>query len=129
MHKALPDFPKFAITYSVSENEEFSQVNQEKMKESLYDYNQMFETHFGIEEINAYNSNLNDRLARKDKKYLNREQQLDIVIVVDRLLTGFDAPCLSTLFIDRQPMTPQNIIQAFSRTNRLFDGGNSMDRL
>lgn len=121
MHKALPDFPKFAITYSVSENEEDSQVNQQKMKESLYDYNQMFGTHFNIEEINAYNSNLNDRLARKDKKYLNREQQLDIVIVVDRLLTGFDAPCLSTLFIDRQPMTPQNIIQAFSRTNRLFD--------
>lgn len=123
MHKALPDFPKFAITYSVSENEEASQVNQEKMKESLYHYNQMFGTHFGIEEINAYNSNLNDRLARKDKKYLNREQQLDIVIVVDRLLTGFDAPCLSILFIDRQPMTPQNIIQAFSRTNRLFDEG------
>ncbi|MCX4269758.1 MAG: hypothetical protein OSJ62_14020 [Lachnospiraceae bacterium] len=123
VHKALPDFPKFAITYSISENEEASQVNQEKMKQSLYDYNQMFGTHFGIEEINAYNSNLNDRLARKDKKYLNREQQLDIVIVVDRLLTGFDAPCLSTLFIDRQPMTPQNIIQAFSRTNRLFDEG------
>ena len=123
MHKALPDFPKFAITYSVSENEEASEVNQKKMKEALDDYNQMFGTHFGIEEINAYNSNLNDRLARKDKKYFNREQQLDLVIVVDRLLTGFDAPCLSTLFIDRQPMTPQNIIQAFSRTNRLFDEG------
>lgn len=123
VRRALPDFPKFAITYSISENEESSQVNQEKMKKSLYDYNRMFGTHFGIEEINAYNSNLNDRLARKDKKYLNREQQLDIVIVVDRLLTGFDAPCLSTLFIDRQPMTPQNIIQAFSRTNRLFDEG------
>ena len=123
MHKALPDFPKFAITYSVSKNEEASQVNQKKMKEALDDYNQMFGTHFGIEEINAYNSNLNDRLARKDKKYFNREQQLDLVIVVDRLLTGFDAPCLSTLFIDRQPMTPQNIIQAFSRTNRLFDEG------
>ncbi len=123
MRKALPDFPKFAITYSISENEEASRINQEKMKKSLYDYNRMFGTHFGIEEINAYNSNLNDRLARKDKKYLNRGQQLDIVIVVDRLLTGFDAPCLSTLFIDRQPMTPQNIIQAFSRTNRLFDEG------
>ena len=123
VRRALPDFPKFAITYSISENEEASQVNQEKMKKSLDDYNRMFGTHFGIEEINAYNSNLNDRLARKDKKYLNREQQLDIVIVVDRLLTGFDAPCLSTLFIDRQPMTPQNIIQAFSRTNRLFDEG------
>ncbi|MCH5251056.1 MAG: type I restriction endonuclease subunit R, partial [Lachnospiraceae bacterium] len=71
---------------------------------------------------NAYNNNLNERLARKEKKYLDRNQQLDLVIVVDRLLTGFDAPCLSTLFMDRQPMSPQNIIQAFSRTNRLFDG-------
>jgi len=123
IHKALPDFPKFAITYSISENEEASQVNQEKMKESLIDYNEMFGTHFGIEEINSYNGNLNDRLARKDKKYFKREQQLDLVIVVDRLLTGFDAPCLSTLFIDRPPMAPQNIIQAFSRTNRLFDDG------
>ncbi|KFN90587.1 type I restriction-modification system, restriction subunit R [Tetragenococcus muriaticus PMC-11-5] len=43
------------------------------------------------------------------------------MIVVDRLLTGFDAPCLSTLFIDRQPMQPHDLIQAFSRTNRLFD--------
>lgn len=66
-------------------------------------------------------SNLNDRLARKEKKYLDRNQQLDLVIVVDRLLTGFDAPCLSILFMDRKPMTPQNMIQAFSRTNRLFD--------
>ncbi|MFU0843000.1 MAG: hypothetical protein ACFWT8_00305 [Lacticaseibacillus casei] len=41
--------------------------------------------------------------------------------MVDRLLTGFDAPCLSTLFIDRKPMQLQNIIQAFSRTNRIFD--------
>lgn len=40
---------------------------------------------------------------------------------MDRLLTGFDAPCLSTIFIDRPPMPPQNIIQAFSRTNRIFD--------
>ena len=71
--------------------------------------------------MNAYNSNLNERLARKEKKYLDRSQQLDLVIVVDRLLTGFDAPCLSILFMDRQPLAPQNIIQAFSRTNRLFD--------
>jgi len=121
--QALPDFPKFAITYSITENEEASHVNQEKMKESLDDYNKMFGTHFGVDAINAYNSNLNDRLARKEKKYFDRNQQLDIVIVVDRLLTGFDAPCLSTLFMDRQPMTPQGIIQAFSRTNRLFDEG------
>lgn len=41
--------------------------------------------------------------------------------MVDRLLTGFDAPCLSTIFIDRQPMGPHDLIQAFSRTNRIFD--------
>ena len=120
VHKALPDFPKFAITYSISENEEASKLNQDKMKESLKDYNDMFGTSYEIENINAYNSNLNDRLARKEKKYLDRSQQLDLVIVVDRLLTGFDAPCLSALFMDRQPMSPQGIIQAFSRTNRLF---------
>ena len=121
VHKALPDFPKFAITYSLSENEETSAVNQDKMKKSLKEYNEMFGTGYKIEAIDAYNSNLNDRLARKEKKYMDRNQQLDLVIVVDRLLTGFDAPCLSVLFMDRQPMAPQNIIQAFSRTNRLFD--------
>lgn len=119
--QVLPDFPKFAITYSLSENEESSTVNQEKMKASLEDYNAMFGTHYGIDGINAYNANLNERLARKETRYFDREQQLDLVIVVNRLLTGFDAPCLSTLFIDRQPMSPQDLIQAFSRTNRLFD--------
>lgn len=121
IHKALPDFPKFAITYSLSENDEASTVNQDKMKKSLIDYNEMFGSSYKIDAINAYNSNLNERLARKEKKYMDRSKQLDLVIVVDRLLTGFDAPCLSILFMDRQPMTPQNIIQAFSRTNRLFD--------
>lgn len=121
VHKALPDFPKFAITYSLSENEETSTINQDKMKEALKDYQEMFGNSYQIDAINAYNNNLNERLARKEKKYLDRSQQLDLVIVVDRLLTGFDAPCLSTLFIDRQPMAPLNIIQAFSRTNRLFD--------
>lgn len=119
--RAIPDFPKFAITYSVTENEEESTANQDKMQEAMNDYNEMFGTNFSVEGINAYNNNLNDRLARKDKRYLNRTEQLDFVIVVNRLLTGFDAPCLSTLFMDRQPMKPQDIIQAFSRTNRLFN--------
>lgn len=119
--KVLPDFPKFAITYSVSENEENSTFNQDKMKESIEDYNEMFGTTFDMSQLSTYNRNLNDRLARKKDKYKSRDQQLDLVIVVDRLLTGFDAPCLSTLFIDRQPMNYHDIIQAFSRTNRIFE--------
>lgn len=121
MRKVLPDYPKFAITYSVTENEEGSHVNQEKMQKSLNDYNEMFGTKFDLSQIQSYNENLNKRLARKDKKYKSRNRQLDLVIVVDRLLTGFDAPCLSTIFIDRQPMGPHDLIQAFSRTNRIFD--------
>ena len=119
--QVLPDFPKFAITYSVTENEEGSHVNQEKMQQSLDDYNGMFGTKFEISQIQGYNSNLNKRLARKDAKFKSRNEQLDLVIVVDRLLTGFDAPCMSTIFIDRQPMGPHDLIQAFSRTNRIYD--------
>lgn len=121
IRQVLPDFPKFAITYSVAENEEGSQVNQQKMQKSLDDYNNMFGTKFDLAQIQSYNGNLNKRLARKDPKFKRRHEQLDLVIVVDRLLTGFDAPCMSTMFIDRQPMGPHDLIQAFSRTNRIFD--------
>lgn len=119
--QVLPDFPKFAITYSVTENDESSHLNQQKMRESLDDYNSMFNTKYDLSQIQTYNGNLNKRLARKDSKFKSRSEQLDLVIVVDRLLTGFDAPCMSTMFIDRQPMGPHDLIQAFSRTNRIFD--------
>lgn len=119
--RAFPDFPRVAVTFSVSENAESSQANQDAMRRILSYYNGVFGTSYQLEGLNAYNNNLNDRLARKEKRYCDRNQQIDLVIVVDRLLTGFDAPCLSTLFIDRPPMSPQGLIQAFSRTNRLFD--------
>lgn len=121
IRQVLPDFPKFAITYSVTENEEGSHVNQEKMQKALNDYNDMFGTKYEMSQIQSYNGNLNKRLARKDARFKSRREQLDLVIVVDRLLTGFDAPCMSTIFIDRQPMGPHDLIQAFSRTNRIYD--------
>lgn len=117
----LPDFPKVAITYSISENEEMSSYNHDKMAEAIKDYNGEYGTSFTIAEIKTYNRDINNRLARKVDKYKSRSEQLDLVIVVDRLLTGFDAPCLSTLFIDRLPMKAHDLIQAFSRTNRLYD--------
>ena len=119
--KVLPDFPKIAITYSIGENGDGDEANQNEMKQSLEDYNKMFNTHYSMAELGAYNTNVNDRLARKKDEFKPRSQQLDIVIVVDRLLTGFDAPCLSTLFLGRAPMPYKDLIQAFSRTNRIFD--------
>ena len=117
----VSDFPKVAITYSLAENENTTIENKEAMKKALANYNEEYETSFSLETIGSYNRNLNERLARKKDKYKSRAEQVDIVIVVDRLLTGFDSPNLSLLLIDRFPMTPQGLIQAFSRTNRLYD--------
>lgn len=56
--RILPDFPKVAITFSVSENEEQSQVNQDSMKRYLTYYNKLFGTKYAIEGLGAYNGNL-----------------------------------------------------------------------
>ena len=119
--EVLPDFPKVAITFSVTENEDDSVNDQDFMKDAINDYNHEYGTSFSLDEVGAYNKNINDRLARKNDAYKPQSERLDLVIVVDRLLTGFDSQYLSTLFVDRPPMNPQNIIQAFSRTNRIFD--------
>lgn len=119
--KVLPDFPKIAITFSISQNEEYSEKDQDFMKMVIDDYNHEYGTSFDLEQLSAYNKDVNNRLARKLGKYKSQDERLDLVIVVDRLLTGFDSKYLSTLFVDRPPMLPQNIIQYFSRTNRIFD--------
>jgi len=120
---ALVDFPRFAITYSASvdSNKDDSKENNEMMSEAIDDYNEMFGTSFSVENIQAYNNDLGMRLKRDGDRYKERAQQLDIIIVVKRLLTGFDAPYISTLFIDKQPSKPHDIIQMLSRTNRLLD--------
>lgn len=117
----VADFPKIAMTYSIVENDERTIENNDAMKEAMAYYNDEYGTSFSLETIGSYNRNLNERLARKKDKYKSRAEQVDIVIVVDRLLTGFDSPSMSLLLIDRAPMTPQGLIQAFSRTNRLYD--------
>lgn len=76
VYKALPDFPRFAITYSLSENEEASTVNQDKMKEALRDYNKMFGSSYQIDTINAYNNNLNERLARKKSIWIEANSSI-----------------------------------------------------
>ena len=68
MKQVLPDYPKFAITYSVTENEEGSHVNQEKMQKSLNDYNEMFGTKFDLSQIQSYNENLNKTIGTKRQK-------------------------------------------------------------
>ncbi|PIC69065.1 deoxyribonuclease [Sporosarcina sp. P16b] len=115
------DFPRVAITYSLQENEEDSKENQDEMKEIIKDYNEYYGTSWSIEDINRYNGDINNRLARKRAEFKQLGKQVDLVIVVDRLLTGFDAPTVQTLFVDRN-LSYANLIQAFSRTNRTYPG-------
>jgi len=115
------DFPRIAITYSVQENEDNSKKNQDEMKKIIKDYNDYYHTAWSIEDIERYNGDINNRLARKKAEFKEFGKQIDLVIVVDRLLTGFDAPTIQTLFVDRN-LSYANLIQAFSRTNRTYPG-------
>jgi len=117
----VSDFPKVTVTYSLQETEETTTERQEQFKQVIADYNKTFNTTYDLGQVQAYNENVNSRLARKKSFFATRSEQLDIVIVVDRLLTGFDSPATAILFIDRPSMTPQGLIQAFSRTNRIYD--------
>lgn len=115
------NFPRIAITYSIQENEDNSKEKQDEMREIIKEYNQYYGTAWSIEDIERYNGDINNRLARKKAEFKEFGKQVDLVIVVDRLLTGFDAPTIQTLFVDRN-LNYANLIQAFSRTNRTYPG-------
>jgi len=116
-----PDFPRIAITYSIQENEENATLIQKEMAQIIKDYNSYYQTAWSIDDIERYNGDINNRLARKKGEFKEFGKQIDLVIVVDRLLTGFDAPTIQTLFVDRE-LSYANLIQAFSRTNRTYPG-------
>ncbi len=114
-----PNFPRIAITYSLEENEGHATENQAEMKQIMKDYNDYYNTAWSLESVERYNGDINNRLARKKAEFKEFGKQIDLVIVVERLLTGFDAPTVQTLFVDRN-LSYANLIQAFSRTNRTY---------
>lgn len=108
---------KVAISFSVDTS---NSVNQRRTNENLHraieHYNKMFNTVFDMTSVKAYTEDL----VRRLNKTSDDGQYLDLVIVVDQLLTGFDAPELNTLYVDRT-LKGGNLIQAYSRTNRIHD--------
>lgn len=90
--------------------------------EVLEDYNAMYDQDFTMATHAKFKKDISARLAHK-KPYeridLDPDKQLDLLIVVDQMLTGFDSKWVNTLYIDKY-LKYENIIQAFSRTNRLF---------
>lgn len=89
--------------------------------EILADYSAQFGTSFGYAAYAKFKTDLSDRLSHINAyKRIKPDEQLDLLIVVDQMLTGFDSKWLNTLYLDKI-LDYANLIQAFSRTNRLCD--------
>lgn len=106
---------KIAITFSQSTNNSDNQLdNNRDLREAMQDYNDLFHEHFDDNSVKEYTDNVVSRLNRT----IDDDNYLDLVIVIDQLLTGFDAPQLNALYVDRT-LKGANLIQAYSRTNRI----------
>lgn len=118
---------KIATIYSFAANEEQSAKGEiqdesfeptamdstakEFLVKAIEDYNEMFRTTYDLSEFQNYYRDLAKRV---------KEKEIDLLIVVGMFLTGFDAPCLNTLFVDKN-LRYHGLIQAYSRTNRILD--------
>ncbi len=120
---------KIATIFSFAANEEQSAIGEivdetfepsamdvtakEFLTKAINDYNAMFRTSYGVDsnEFQNYYRDLAKRVKNKE---------IDLIIVVGMFLTGFDAPTLNTLFVDKN-LRYHGLIQAFSRTNRIYD--------
>ena len=120
---------RIATIFSFAANEEQSAIGEivdesfepsamdssskEFLTKAINDYNAMFKTSYGVDsnEFQNYYRDLAKRVKNKE---------VDLIIVVGMFLTGFDAPTLNTLFVDKN-LRYHGLIQAFSRTNRIYD--------
>ena len=120
---------RIATIFSFAANEEQSAIGEivdetfepsamdssskEFLTKAINDYNAMFKTRYGVDsnEFQNYYRDLAKRVKNKE---------IDLIIVVGMFLTGFDAPTLNTLFVDKN-LRYHGLIQAFSRTNRIYD--------
>ncbi len=121
------DLPQEKVDNSVAPDEK-----KAALKSIIAEYNTQYGTNHSIGEFDLYNQDVQKRI--KDQQYPNSDlphaQKIDVVIVVDMLLTGFDSKFLNTLYVDKN-LKHHGLIQAFSRTNRVLNDtkpyGNILD--
>ena len=115
-----------------ADNEQNPDQKKEALKAIIADYNAQYGCNHGISEFDLYYQDVQKRI--KDQQYPNSDLphalKIDITIVVDMLLTGFDSKFLNTLYVDKN-LKFHGLIQAFSRTNRVLNDtkpyGNILD--
>ena len=114
------------------DNEKEPEQKKAALKDIIKDYNKQYDTNHSVEEFDAYYQDVQKRI--KSQKYTNQDcahkNKIDITIVVDMLLTGFDSKYLNTLYVDKN-LKYHGLVQAFSRTNRILNDtkpyGNILD--
>ena len=107
---------KVAAIFSFGANEDFDEKGDEHSAELLLrcmkDYNETFGTAYDLDKFDAYRKDIAKRMKQKDLP------QVDILLVVNMMLTGFDAKPLNTLYLDKN-LVWHSLVQAYSRTNRV----------
>ncbi|MBS1652339.1 MAG: type I restriction endonuclease subunit R [Bacteroidetes bacterium] len=120
------------LTNEREDNKQNPEEKKQALTEIITDYNKQYKTNHSINEFDLYYQDVQKRI--KDQQYSNKdyshENKIDITIVVDMLLTGFDSKYLNTLYVDKN-LKYHGLIQAFSRTNRVLNDtkpyGNILD--
>lgn len=115
-----------------ADNQQEPEQKKAALQEIIADYNAQYGTSHSVSEFDRFYQNVQQRI--KDQQYPNSDlphkHKIDITIVVDMLLTGFDAKYLNTLYVDKN-LKHHGLIQAFSRTNRVLNDtkpyGNILD--
>ena len=114
------NYLKIAATFSFATNED-GEDKDERHKEALIriikDYNDNTGDSYSLETYDTYQKNISKRLQHK-----SAPPPIDILIVVNQFLTGFDSKPTACLYIDKN-LDTHNLIQAYSRTNRVYDKG------
>ena len=120
------------LTQEKEDNKQKPEEKKKALMEIIADFNLQYGTNHSIYEFDKYYQDIQSRI--KDQKYPNKDypykNKIDITIVVDMLLTGFDSKYLNTLYVDKN-LKYHGLIQAFSRTNRVINDtkpyGNILD--
>lgn len=120
------------LTQEKEDNKQNPEEKKKALTEIITDYNKQYGANHSINEFDLYYQDVQRRI--KDQKYSNKDyphkNKIDITIVVDMLLTGFDSKYLNTLYVDKN-LKYHGLIQAFSRTNRVLNDtkpyGNILD--
>ena len=117
-----PSYNVVAVFDNNIDNSDEGMAKEDNIIEMLTDYNAKYSTSFQISNYAKYKKDVAKRLAHK-KPYVGIEndhsKQIDLLIVVSQMLTGYDSKWINTLYVDKL-MKYVDVIQAFSRTNRLF---------